>query len=133
MSTLEESTVRINERAEEHLKRFTSREVKYKLAAPTTAATQPYLVFVSNTTGEDLNGTIFYGETTTSQILEVAQTVPNAVQTGFRLGGPGDCGLVTAYRLLLDDGTQYVADTGPVAAHQNPATPCVDIWGITAG
>jgi hypothetical protein len=131
MSTLDESTERINQRAEEHLKKFTSGEAKYNLSTQTSAAAaQPYLVFVVNTTGENLNGTIFYGETTTNQILEVGHGVPDGAQTAFQLGGPGDCGIVTAYRLLLDDGTQYVGDTGPVAAHQNPATPCVDIWGI---
>lgn len=123
----------LNARVEEKLKDFDSASTTYRVASAASAAAppQPYLVFLTNTTGQDLNWQVFYGEVGDPNVEETGrQPIPNQTQNNFRLGGPGDCSRVAAYRLLVDDGNSIVADTGGVAAHQNPNTPCVDAYVI---
>ena len=124
---------RLNAHVEQQLAEFGPPSTKYRLAGSGSATTaqQPYAVFVVNRTGQDLNGDVFYLETGDQNVKEVGRKpVPNNAQTGFQLGGPTGCDKVAAYRLILDDGAQVVGDTGVVAAHQNPDSPCADAYVI---
>jgi hypothetical protein len=124
---------RLNAHVEQQLTEYGPASTEYRLAASGSAATtqQPYAVFVVSRTGQDLNGDVFYLEAGDQNVREVGRRpVPNNAQTGFRLGGPTNCDKVAAYRLILDDGTQVVGDTGVVAAHQNSDSPCADAYVI---
>ena len=123
----------LNAHAEDQTKDFSRAPTTLRLApsASVEAAQQPYVVFLTNLTGQNLFWQIFYGEVGDPNVEETGRSpIDTNTQSSFQLGGPGDCSRVTAYRLLVDDGNQIVGDTGGVPAHQNPGTPCVDAYVI---
>ena len=123
----------LNAYVEEQTKEFSraSTPLRLALSGSIEATQQPYIVGLTNITGQDLNWQIFYGLVGNPNVEHTGRhPLPNNAQSGLQLGGPGDCNRVTAYRLLVDDGNAIVADTGNVVAHQNPATPCFDAYVI---
>lgn len=120
---------------DERLKRFGPSRKQFNVSRSkrVAAIAQAYAVFVTNASGVDLTGYVFFDQTPDpNNVQEVHGPLPAQTQEAYQLGGNTQCNILAGYRLVVvDQNNVIVADTGVVTGHQTPGSPCADYWVLT--